>query len=516
MKEILNMESNLKNIDVCTSKCLFLKEVELPIDTDFTLPDYYSAINSILCCKTEPAVSSKSYTGNTAKIDGVIGVKLLYKDDSGELCSFESGSVFTKNIDTGILLENKIIKACITDNSLNFSVKNERKFCVKGTVTITISIYEIIKNKCLCNSENDDFQIKTTDLPVKKSILYAEKNIIIEDDLSLSDSHAKIGKIVNYIGTIIPDECKIMNGKVMIKGTLCVNITYLSSRDAKACHIQHKIPYSQICDIEKLEESYTCVSDENLIFLEVRCRNSGNDESHTFTINAKINIELEAYLLENQSVITDIYSTKYDTCLKDNMVESNRLIDSVTEVFSAKKSLEFTDGCIGSVTDIWSDVKITGKSIKDNCITVFGIAYIKLLICNKNSEAEYLERAIDFEYKYNYPVSLENCDIDIKLYLSNLSYIIVSETCIEVLCDMTVKINIYENTKYSVISEIEISADKKMKQSNSSLYICYLEKERDLWELAKEHRSSVKEIIELNSLDENQEKVCGAILISVE
>lgn len=507
------MECNIKTVEICSEKCLFEKEIEIFIESEFSLPEYYSPIKRTLNCKFEPAISSKNITGNTINIDGVASVKLIYCDDMNEPSCFESGLIFSKNIDTGLEISKAFVKTQIIDSKLNYSVKSERRFEVKGSITVNICVYEIVKTKCLSNIEDKNFEQKCFKMPVKEFVKCSEKNIIIDDELELSESHAKIDRILNYDGTIMPDECKLMNGKVMIKGTLVINLTYLSADDFKPCRLQHKIPYSQVCDIDGVNEEFTCGSNERLVFLEIKSRNNGNDQSRTISINAKLCVEIEAYIERENTLISDLYSFNNKIDINNSYINVKCLKDRFSDVFTVKKILEFSEGSIGSITDIWSKIKVTGINEKENCILIFGIAYIKMIICDISGNFEFVERTVDFEYKYNTTFSLNNCITDAKAFISNMSYVITSENSIEVTCNLSVNVNIFENREVNVITDMQVSENNLNDNDALSLYVCFLETETDLWELAKTHRSSINRIREINGLDESQNIVNGSILI---
>ena len=507
------MESNIKTVELCTEKCIFEKEVEVFLESEFALPEYYSPIKRTLHCRFEPAVSSKNLTGSTINIDGVASIKLIYCDDMNEPCCFESGLVFNKNLDTGFDIEKCSIKADVVDCKTNYSVKSDRKFEIKASVTLKICVSQLTKSKCLSGVADKSFEQKCYSVPVKEDVKFAEKNIIIDDELELSESHAKIGRILNYDGIILPDECKLMNGKVMIKGNLVLNITYLSADGCIPCRLQHKTPYSQVCDVDGINDEFTCNCSEKLVYVEVKCRNSGNDQSRSISINAKLCVELEAYLQKENTLISDIYSLHNKIEISSNTMNIKCLKDRLSEVFTVKKTLEFSEGSIGSVTDIWSKVKITGVSKKENYVLIFGIAYIKMIICDVNGNAEFIERAIDFEYKYNATYTLNSCVAEAKAFFSNMSYIVVSENAIEVTCNLSMNINIFEIREVNVVSDMTVLEGNTEDCIDCSMYVCYLEAETDLWELAKSHRSSLKRIREINGLDEAQNTISGSILI---
>ena len=509
------MESVLKTQNICTKDCLLKCEKEIQIENEFVLPDYCPPIKKVLTYKIEPAISSKNTSGNILNLDGVSGFKLIYIDDRDTLNSFEGAFVFSKNIECDFELDNTKISIESIYEKISYRVLSERKIELKGPIYLKIYIYNVKKQRCICSECSEDFEMLTSSMTLKDSVLFAEKNLIIEEEISLSDSHSKIGKIINYSGKILADECKVMNGKVMLKGFLLVSVTYLSAENFTAHHFEQKIPYSQVCDVDGINDVYKCKTDEKLVFLEVKCRNAGYEESHTMLINAKICVNVEAYNDITTDVVLDIYSTEHSVEVVSEPVRTEQLIDTINDSFTAKKVLEFSGGSIGSVIDIRSDVQMNGIKLIDNCISVYGIAYIKMIICDVNGNPEFCERAIDFEYKCKVDYNNENNEYNATLELSNISYVITSDCCIEIRCDIDICLEIYEIREANIITEVSVREEDLEPKNDCSVIISYVNEETDLWSIAKKYRSSVSEISALNGIEKNVKTVSGPIVIPV-
>ncbi len=509
------MESNLKTQNICTKECLLKCEKEIHVETEFVLPDYCPPIKKILSVRIEPAISSKNVSGNVLNLDGVSGLKVIYLDDRDILASFESAFIFSKNIECDFDLKDTQISADASAERLNLRVLSERKLEVKGPIMVKICINRTNIQKCLCPISEDGFETLCTTLPTNDSIMFAEKNLIIDDEISLSESHAEIGKILNYTGKILPDECKIMNGKVMLKGSLLVYVTYLSSDNFVACHYEQKLPYSQVCDIDGIDENFSCKTEEKLVFLEVKCRNGGYDESRTMTVNAKLHINVEAYRESECNVVLDVYSTTKNIEAQTQSIHIKKSVDKVNDVFVAKKNLEFSGGSVSNVVDIRSDVQTTGVKKIDNCISVFGIVYIKMIVCDANGTPEFCERAIDFEYKYKTAIDANKTEYEAEIQITNLSYVISSDSCIEISCEMSVCLEIFEIKEISVVTSVSTDTDTQTRSSECSVVVCYLENETDLWSIAKKYKSSVSEIAVMNSIDAGKNTARGAIIVPV-
>lgn len=506
------MNTNLKTESFFIKETLLSSGYDIAVDNEFTLPDYCPPIKRILNIKTEPAVTNKNAVGNTLSLDGVAGIKLLYLDADDSLCSYETAFVFAKNIELSFEIKNDIIKAEVVADKISVSARNERKFAIKGTLALKLEITKVSEKKSICSEKSDEYEMLCDRMTVSEKILTGERNIIIEEDIALSDSHDEIGKIICYYGRIIEDECKIISNKVMIKGTLCVWVTYLSENGYRSNRIKHKISYSQVCDIDGINESFDCTLDERIVFLEVKCRNNGMDSTKTMTVNAKINAFVEAAYQKECDIVIDLYSTERDVETVCEKIVQKHKVERICENFYAKKSLQFSEGMFGNVIDIWSEAVTTSVKRNEDSISVFGTVYVKMIVNNCSEEIDFAERAVDFEYKYPLGGHLAECEYKADVCTNGIEYIITSDSGIDVSCELSIMLDIFKYETITVVTDVCEHCGASS-QKDCSVYICFLDEETDIWSVAKEYKSNVSEIRNLNSLDTEQQMVSGALLI---
>lgn len=509
------MECKVNSEKLCFKECIFKCENEVPADAEFILPDYCSPIKKVLTYRIEPAVTAKNISGNSMNIEGVAAFKMIYLDDQDCMCSFDGAFVFSKTVETQSELSNVQVCATVSADRMNCRVISERRVTVKGSLILKVCVNQVKVLSMITGCEDGELAIRSCRIPAKKKILFAEKNIIIEDELSLSDSHAQIGRILNYCGVVQQDECRVMNNKVMLRGSLLIKVTYLSSENFSPCHFEQRIPYSQVCDVDGLDEACSCSTEPVLTYLEVKCRNSGYDESRTLLVNAKLCVNVEAACCSESEVALDVYSLSGEATPSFETVRCERLADRISDSFTARKTLEFTEGAIGSVTDIWCDVTTSTAKRSESTVSVFGIVYIRMIVCNTEGVPEYCERAIDFEYKCNLSTDCQQISCDPKISISNLSYIIKSDSCIDVLCEMNVGMDVTEICELKAVTAVDVSDIIDACGNDCAIVVCYVDTETDIWSVAKKYRSRVEEIKAVNGIDSLENTVKGAVIIPV-
>ena len=500
------MKNNAATQNICFKELNMDYEYEVPIDCEFTLPDYCPPIKKLLRYKVSPKVSSKSVSGGNINIDGVAKINILYLDDLDEIYSFDSGTTFTKNIDSKGATESLIIKADVSADRVMCKITSERKFQIKGVCQLKVKVYNVKRKECL------KAEVKTSEMSLNQGILFGDRTIIIEDEISLSDSFPPISRIISNDAAVVPDECKIMNNKVMVKGNFVATVTYLCEQN-KPHSFEQKIPYSQVCDIDGIDDSYDCQTTESLVFVEYKCRNSGIDDNRTVSVTAKLTIGIEATSSSVCTVIKDAYSLSSEILPTYETITTANKVGRITDRFSVKKSLEFSEGTVSSVFDLKTHTKVTGVNINDHVLTLTGILHVELLLMNISGMPEFYEKNIDFEYRCNIETD-GNIECAPNISANNVNYLITSDSVIDITADLSVWVTLNKIGTETILSDISYKEDS-VKRDECSVILAFIEEPCDLWEVGKKYKSSICDILRINGIDDSVDKYEGTLLIPI-
>ena len=139
--------------------------------------------------------------------------------------------------------------------------------------------------------------------------------------------------------------------------------------------------------------------------------------------------------------------------------------------------------------------------------------YIKLMLLNSNGTPEYFERGLDFEYNCKINDLGENLVCSPNIAVNNTSYIIKSESEIDLTCELSVSGALCKLQSHKVICSAEIKECECQTISEYPLYICSLAEEEDIWNVAKRYKKRVGDIARRNGLDSDCKTVCGKLII---
>lgn len=497
------MELNITREQVCTNDVCLNQNIEHGVDFDVNIPDYCGEVHKILCTSLIPRISSKNVNGQTLTIDGSACFNVVFLDDGNHIRCFEETVSFSKSIDIGDSIQFCNIFSHAKCGYLNAKAVNQHRISVHSVVDIHIKGYCRKISEIISDIDNPDVFVNRGATPTTLPVACVEKNIIVEEELSISATQHPIGSILRY--SVIPNilSHKIINDKIIAKGELSVDILYLCSDDGGTEKYSATVPFSQIIDMDGVTEACECEITANMSYLELKPRNTYDGEARSFILGAKVCLCASAVCNNDVAVIYDAYSSKYNLNIKNTNTMFEKATEKISDNYVCKKKLEFSDGDISSIVDIWCGCDFKGSRCEENNILISGTVTVCMFAKNKDDDINYFEKPIDFEYNYHMEKIPENFRCEPNLTCGAINYSLSDDDCVDVSVNLAVSATIYEVKQIGVITDAELCEDDTPKSCNEcSLVIYFAEKGESVWEIGKKYNASPDEIMNMNSLSD--------------
>lgn len=492
-------QKNLKT-QVFIKEKIFNESAELPIDVDFTLPDYYPDITKILKCRAVPRISAKGVNGRNITVDGIVTVTVLYCNEKGKICSYEYQYPFQKIFECDFDIENTELRAKIRCEYINCRAVTSRKIDIHGASSIRVCLLKRKGTEIVSDIDDETLELLRGIAPATSPVGYAEKYLLIDEDIELSSNQEKINSVIRYEALAVVKECKVLSSKAMVKGELL--LTALCGTDeGKLSTIRSNIPFSQILEIEGLTDS--CLTDANVTvaFLEVTLKTNDSDESTCICVDAKLLVSCESSCDNDVAIVLDAYSRKYETSVVKKEVSFDKIFKNINETFTCKKNLEFQGADISSIADMWCEVKVANTKFKDNNITVCGDATVTLIARDSEMMPFLCEKNFDFEYSVNIDFPCENMKFSPTITVNSSSYTLTSHDSAEIRIELCVTGAVYCLNRISVVTDIESDCAKPIeKKCRSAMTIYFASGGEKIWDIAYRYGASVGEIKQINDI----------------
>ena len=495
------MDEKALKTSVYVNDTVFCDSTEVPIDVDFTLPDYCPDISKIFKCRAVPRISSKGINGKNINLEGSVTLTLLYCDKDGKLSSFEYHYPFSKNIEMSEECATANIKCRIRTEYLNCRAVTSRKVDVHGAAGINIKIF---KRKCtdiISDFNDDNIELRRSIAPATVPMGYSEKFLLIEEEIRTGQGQPTIKSILRFDANSCVKETKIIKDKAVVKGELSVSILYCAEDSTTPQSVKTVLPFSQMVDVAGISEQCLCDTKSEIAFIDVKPRISVTGENKSFSLTSKILLTCEAYCSNDIAVVLDAFSRKYQSDIKRNKVCFEKIVHNISEQYLCKKNIELEEE-IASVIDLWCNVHSSTTKYENSNMIICATIVVSMIICNSNGNAIYCEKPIDFEYKH--PLNCEMCMpyCEPQLEINSSTYTLMGSNIAEIKIELGINAAIYEKREISLISDMSIDCEHILERNNNSALTVYFCSQGDnVWNVARKYKASVDQLMQMNSLE---------------
>lgn len=496
------MQQKCLKSDIYTNEIFLCDSYEQAIDVDFSLPDYCPDISKIFKCNAVPRISSKSINGSTITIDGNVIITILYCDKENNFCSYEYVYPFSKNIELNQDVTGGNVFCRTKCDYINCRAVTGRKVDIHGAAGIFIKVFKKRCNEIISDIDEPCVEVKRITAPATVPMGYAEKYLMIEEDFPLGNGQPTIESILKINSDVCVKETKIINDKTVVKGEFLVCVLYCPEGGGTPKTAKTVLPYSQIIDIDGVTESCECECKAEVSVLDVKPKLASNGELRCFGLNAKILLTCEAYCGNDIPVIEDAFSRKFEAEIIRKSIPIDKLTCNIRETYGCKKNIEF-DFNINSVIDLWCSLQNCHTKFEDEKMVINGTLIASMIICDENNIPLYIEKPIEFEYKYPFKASLGEPHCLPEINIVSCNFTIISANKIELHAELGVNAGIYEKREIKLISDLNLDENKIIKRKSDGAMVIYCANVGEsVWDIANKFYASVEELMKINNIEE--------------
>lgn len=504
------MECNVTKQSVYVNECVLNQNLEQPIDTEFTLPDYCPDIDHIIKCVIQPRTGQKSFNGDTLTVDGTAMLTLFYTDGSQIRC-YEYPIHFSRQISVGKPLSKASARVCITSEFVNCRAVSKRRVDLHASLNMNVCITSVREQQVVSDIDYPSVQTLPAAASATTPMGIGEKYILFSDEIEVPSTNSPIKTLLRSDARTLAHECKIIGNKVVVKGELIVSFFYISENDNKPEHFTSTMPISQIVDIDRLNDSCTATAEIEINELEIKTHTSATGEVSTLTVSAKMTVTAAAYCNLDIPIVLDAYSTDRAMELERTDIRFKKVDTSVYDNFVCRGNVEFGSDEIGEVLDIWCQPRVSSTEIGANGILVKGIANVNMLAVDTDGYPRFYEKPLEFEYEH--PCNIGKCEVTPPQMVAIGCEHSMMPGAAEVRVELSIHTEIIGINDISPLMDAKLSETEiKPKDDFARIALYYPQSRERLWDIARKHNTGVSDIMVANGISGDFAEA-GSILI---
>ena len=251
------MDLKINREMLTVSESIFDGIQEQSVELDYILPDYFPDIFKLVKCCIVPSVLSYSINGDTVSYELQADIKILYcSEQSNTLQCICQKMTFNKSIQLSETAEKPSVTLVPKTDHINCRVVNQRRIDMRGAVSIKIKITGERTQEVICDIFGMNAQMKKLPVEFAAKKISAFKSISASEDFELNSSNQPVISIIRTYSVINVTDKKIVANKLVLKGEASVCVLYSCENGLES--MKFPVPFSQIVDMDGLDESFTC------------------------------------------------------------------------------------------------------------------------------------------------------------------------------------------------------------------------------------------------------------------
>lgn len=505
------MKLEIEGEDICINRVLERKNENILVESDVIIPDIKPDIISSIYISGNICLYRKEIIDGKVKIEGSIDTYIIYLSDTkdGEIRSLNTKIDFNKVIELSNNSNDIDLNLDLNLKTLDCSVINGRKINIKAYIEVSIKTNTKENVQILKDVKNiNNLQKLNKDMTINSLIGKGEAKTIAKDTITI-DNTSNLAEILNAEIKVINKDFKVSYNKILAKAEVKTKIMYITE-DNTINTVEKLIPVMGFVDIQDISEENFCdvkYSTRNIII-------KPNDvEEHS--IYVEIELEISSYVYENKKIalIQDLYSPEQNIEFTQRKVSAMSELTKSVNMCTVNKRIEVPEIAGNKIYNVALEHCITNTNIENERIIYEGEITANIIYLSSSlSRIDTKVVKIPFNYELDATGITNIANIETEITIREDNFIVLSDGEIEAQITLQLDTKKYRNIEINVIDNIE--TNELRNDIAYSIVIYFVKKGDTLWNIAKQFKSTVEDIVKINDIeDENKISPGEQILI---
>lgn len=515
------MDFKINRETVSVAECVYEGTQEQGVELDYILPDYYPDIFKLVRCEVCPVVTCWSVNGNKLSYELSCDIKILYcSENSSMLQCVSQHQTFSKTVDLGSFCENPSVKLIPKPDHINYRAVNKRRLDLRGAVSVKIRVECDKKQEVICDAYGLNVQLRKIPVRFASEKLTTEKLLQLSEETELSPTQPAVIAVASCRCSSSDCEKKMISGKLLAKGEADIQLLYSCEKDGEGAlePLSFSIPYSQIIDMDGIDESFECSISPEVLSCEITPATDKNGENRILKCELELRLSCRAVKTASVMLASDAYSTTYPCMTEAAEIRAEQLPVIYSESFRHSAKICEGENIPNTVYSMWCTPKNinTRFSDEDKKLIISGMLNYTMAVKDSAGMIAMPDKNEAFEETVDLPDADSDSFISAELTVGGVSYNISPENVLTAKADVSVRISVSSASSVKALCDISIDDSiKKERDGDYAIKLYYGVENEDVWDIAKRYSTSVSAVMEENDLAGEKLESNGMLLIPI-
>ena len=492
---------------------------QITLDDDYNLPDFKPDLTKVIRERGEIHFEEIHVNNGHVWFKGMLSFDILYRTDldSKKINSLKGEIPFQESLSIDGAEELDPVKVEGRIEDISVSVINSRKLSIRSLVEFRAAVEKPEEVSVLTGiKEETNCEIEKEELEALELITDKKDTLRIRKELSLSSNKPNMDEILWSSTELRGINSHLKNGEIEVTGEALIYILYSGAEEEERLQwFETTVPVQGNVECNTCDEALIHRISAQLAQVNLEIQPDEDGEERNILLEMVVNLSICLWKEDTVEVISDIYALdrqvkpKFQTSYFEKLLIKNEAKCRGTD----KIELEQGEEDILQICVNEEKMQIEQTTVTEDGILAEGIVTAEILyMTNDESMPISSKRAfLPFSQMIEMPKAQNPVKIQLDGGIEQVTTVLADSRTIDVI---SLNLLVFEEQERQTITEIEETELDLAALQQSAGIVGYIVREGDrLFGIAKEHHTTIDNLIETNHLNGMNVKAGEKLLI---
>ena len=479
------------------------------VEGDIIIPDVNPDVREVLLADAVASIHTSEVRNGKLYISGNVQFQILYApdEDDCELKSLSAAFPFSDTLDIPGGSDSKEYTVSVLTEHIGFTLVNSRKISMKVIVSVKARGFENKTIAPISSVNGGKVQYRTTDYRIYTPVCEKHHDIMLSDLLTVPQNLPDMEDILKMDAWVGNSECKVMNGKVMVRGVLHTQTLYTAANETASIErVSHEIPFTEIIEAENVDDA--CHATVILTVKNITTTPRGDINGDTKIINAEATIHavLKASKMQPMTFVDDCYTTEGALETKMQQATLSEFVSQDTCFFTeSQKAAIPVKTKAGNILCVTCKPILQETVFENQSLVLRGnlVTFLLYREHKDNGKGKIRSAVTETPFVYTRPSAGHGLSVECDFWNETAVAEIAADGSVDIHATLCANLCVVKSVDTSFLAEIEWQETENSACDQPALIIYFTEDGDTLWNIAKKYGTTVEKIKTANGIEED-------------
>lgn len=468
--------------------------LQVPVKGDSIVPDTKPDADKILQTSVRYLPEDAVQDRKRIRLQGKLEFTVLYLSQE-EVPRLQSLTALLPveeevNLD-GIIQEDDRIRfqMAYSPENIHSTLLNGRKVSLSALLEIEVHITKYQDTSVVMDvSGEDNLVLQTVKQKMQRLIGDKEEKLVVRESAAIRESGPNIQEILWWDASILDRSCRLLEGRVQLKGTLHMSVLYQSESGVE--FMERKTDFAGLIDVDGAQESMQVSAQLELVKGSVTMQADNDGEMRLIDMEVIVSGHVRVWDEEERELVIDAYDTQREVQLEKTKRPMQQMLYHDRVRVDVSDTLAIPEGMPMALQVFCTTArpKLDDVFLEDQALHIEGVLYVTAFCLTADDRSPVISfmQPVPFSKLIDMPQAADNPNIEISCYLEQIKAELRGESELSFSALVILDISVTAQQEQAVLTNLTMGEEQTDELPQMAL--CFLQPGETLWDVGKRYR----------------------------